>query len=628
MWEGIVLAVATSLVITRTRKSSARLRYNIFGSLLALFICGVMFTFIIQLADANANATSGVSYHPANSVSFHKFVPPPATTSIGTPPAFMRLSDRFNQFAVQWGPLLTGLWVAFFAFKCSRLAAGFYHIRKLRRTGTSTPPVEWVVRTRQMAVSLGIGKAVILLESTLAKVPMVLGFLKPVIIVPIGMLAQLPPYQVETILVHELGHIRRNDYLVNLIQHFAEAIFFFNPAILWLSALLRKERECCCDDLVLAHERDPRSYVDTLVNFQEYQAAFAMPLGGNPLLARIQRIMLRENTPLNGAEKILLVLGILIVPAFGFMVKKEMSVKKPVSAAKVSASKIMNPGMEATDMGQVALHKIPTNAGFGSATRNSAQEVHKAPASASVKDTLPAIGDSIGEKDTIGGMVMPHGPMDFVTITRRDRSDADGSATYFEATDDAGKKYLITKHNHQLVALTINGEVIPEGKLERYAELADFLEGAQRVHESNIPKEWVEEWLKFGRINAHFDYEMKKNNENIKDPYETLKRAHELGNEHDSAITRVMIEYRRKRRQADPLADVSSRIVDIISDLRKEKLFTLHSDTVIVLDQTGLYLNGKKQADDIFTPFKTKYLHKPGDHYKYVDSAGMIQTWQ
>ena len=107
---------------------------------------------------------------------------------------------------------------------------------------------------------------------------MAIGFFKPLILVPMGLLTHLPADQLHAILLHELGHIRRQDYLVNLLQRFAETVFFFNPAVLWLFALLRRERECCCDDLVLLHTGNRKSYLDALVGFQEYRSA-ALALG-------------------------------------------------------------------------------------------------------------------------------------------------------------------------------------------------------------------------------------------------------------------------------------------------------------------------------------------------------------
>src|SRR6202008_3371205 len=114
-----------------------------------------------------------------------------------------------------------------------------------------------------------------------------------VILVPLGLLAALPPSQVETILLHELAHIRRKDYLVNLLQRFSEAVFFFNPALIWISSLIRQEREACCDDIVVSTATHHGNYLKALVSFQEYcltPPKYAMAIGSKQhyLLNRVK----------------------------------------------------------------------------------------------------------------------------------------------------------------------------------------------------------------------------------------------------------------------------------------------------------------------------------------------------
>ena len=97
-----------------------------------------------------------------------------------------------------------------------------------------------------------------LLESSLAGVPVVVGYCA-VILMPVGLLTGLPAGQIEAILLHELAHIRRRDYLVNLLQTFVEGLLFYHPAVWWISAVIRAEREHCCDDAVVSTQGDPPS---------------------------------------------------------------------------------------------------------------------------------------------------------------------------------------------------------------------------------------------------------------------------------------------------------------------------------------------------------------------------------
>ena len=113
-------------------------------------------------------------------------------------------------------------------------------------------PVFWQERLDRLARALRLSRPVALLESCLAEVPVVIGYVRPVILMPVGLLAGLPAGQVESILLHELAHIRRHDYLVNLLQTSVEGLLFYHPAVWWISGVIRAERENCCDDLVVA----------------------------------------------------------------------------------------------------------------------------------------------------------------------------------------------------------------------------------------------------------------------------------------------------------------------------------------------------------------------------------------
>jgi hypothetical protein len=122
---------------------------------------------------------------------------------------------------------------------------------------------------------------------------------------------------VEAILLHELAHIRRSDYFVNFLQNVAETIFFFNPGLLWISSLLREERENCCDDIALSQTRNKKSFVQALINFKEYELygsdySTAFPGKKNFLLNRVSRIMGNENKSFGLGEKVFFILGLLI----------------------------------------------------------------------------------------------------------------------------------------------------------------------------------------------------------------------------------------------------------------------------------------------------------------------------
>jgi GWxTD domain-containing protein len=109
---------------------------------------------------------------------------------------------------------------------------------------------------------------------------------------PAGLLAGLTPAQIEAILLHELAHVRRHDYLVNLAQRAVEALLFYHPAVWWVSRVIRIEREHCCDDTVIAVNRDPRTYAETLAALETMRAIEpALAATGAPLAARVRRLL-------------------------------------------------------------------------------------------------------------------------------------------------------------------------------------------------------------------------------------------------------------------------------------------------------------------------------------------------
>jgi bla regulator protein BlaR1 len=170
-------------------------------------------------------------------------------------------------------------------------------------------------------------------------VPMVIGHLKPVILIPIGFINALSSEEVEAILVHELAHIRRRDYLVNLLQSFMEIVFFFNPAVIWISQLIKAERENCCDDIAIAQAGDKGSYIQALLSCQEYQHAapglsMALATNKSTLLNRVKRIVNNHNQSLNIMEKTLITICMVTAGLFTVAFSAKDAAKQPVANLK------------------------------------------------------------------------------------------------------------------------------------------------------------------------------------------------------------------------------------------------------------------------------------------------------
>jgi beta-lactamase regulating signal transducer with metallopeptidase domain len=154
--------------------------------------------------------------------------------------------------------------------------------------------------------------------SAMVQSPVVIGAWRPLVLVPVGMLTGLPAAQVEALLMHELAHIRRHDYLVNLLQSVAEALLFYHPAVWWVSSQIRKERECCCDDAAVAVSGDVMEYVNALAELASSRPMrlAAVAANGGSLADRIARL-LGERRPAPGKRGTVLAVVLLAAATYG-----------------------------------------------------------------------------------------------------------------------------------------------------------------------------------------------------------------------------------------------------------------------------------------------------------------------
>jgi HEAT repeat protein len=171
---------------------------------------------------------------------------------------------------------------------------GWLYTQRLKSHKTCLLDDKWWQTLRRLCGQLRVKRPVRLLESALVKVPMVIGWLRPVILLPAGALTGLTTRQLEAIIAHELAHIRRHDYLVNLLQALIETLLFYHPAVWWVSRQIRREREHCCDDLAVAVCGDAFTYARALLEMERLRAGgpqLALAANGGSLMNRIQRLV-------------------------------------------------------------------------------------------------------------------------------------------------------------------------------------------------------------------------------------------------------------------------------------------------------------------------------------------------
>jgi hypothetical protein len=197
-------------------------------------------------------------------------------------------------------PWLLAAWALGVALLSLRFAGGWMVARRLATRAVGRVPAEWEARFRRLAWAARVGVRVRLLQSARVAAPTVVGWLRPVVLVPASALTGLAPEQLELLLLHELAHVRRHDFAVNLLQCAAETLLFYHPAVWWVSRRIREEREHCCDDLAVRHAAGAPAYIAALAAMEGLRTHVPRPaLGadGGTLLARCLRLAGRAPAP-------------------------------------------------------------------------------------------------------------------------------------------------------------------------------------------------------------------------------------------------------------------------------------------------------------------------------------------
>jgi HEAT repeat protein/beta-lactamase regulating signal transducer with metallopeptidase domain len=301
LWQGAALAVLLGVVLAVIRPTAARARYAAaLVTLAAMLVAPVATTLRLYQPVAAASSQPFVASDQASDVNASSSPAPGGTdvavTSLAQPQSTgrtMLLRDRLER-ALPW---LVVVWVLGVLISSVRLASGWMAARRLRTHGTRDVSASLQDVLAQLAARLRVRRPVRLLESWLVEVPAVIGWLRPIVLVPASALTGLTPQQLEVLLAHELAHVRRYDYLVNVIQCVIETLLFYHPAVWWVSRRIREEREHCCDDLAVQVCGDPHFYATALVGMERLRSttprlALAATGGGGSLVRRVRRLIL------------------------------------------------------------------------------------------------------------------------------------------------------------------------------------------------------------------------------------------------------------------------------------------------------------------------------------------------
>jgi len=296
LWQGASIGAILWALLAAAR--SPRLRYALAVAAMGAMAMSFALTWTLALQHSAAVPAGAHFAAPYR-------IPPPPESS----PAPTTQSDRFA-----W---LVPLWMAGVLLCYGRSFAAWLATQRLRRRGVCAAPEQWQERLRELAARVRISRPVLLLESCLIDIPVTFGWLRPVILLPIGMAAGLPPEQVEAILLHELAHIRRYDYAVNLLSTFVEGLLFYHPAVWWIAQVICSERENCCDDFVVSQRADSRAYAAALARLEHNRSLAteaALAASGGNLMKRIRRLLAEPERPRSAAAPVVpFVLALLTV---------------------------------------------------------------------------------------------------------------------------------------------------------------------------------------------------------------------------------------------------------------------------------------------------------------------------
>ncbi|MCW8864215.1 MAG: TonB family protein [Colwellia sp.] len=209
-------------------------------------------------------------------------------------------------------PYIALLWLATVTLLAGKLLVEIYNVNKLPQQHSVEPSAQLSARFNELAKQINLTITPTLLISLKVDVPMAIGWLKPVVLIPASMISGLNSAQLEMLILHELAHIRRHDYLVNFLQTFVEILLFFHPAVLWVSKQMRNEREYCSDDIAVQHCGDAVAYAHTLADTASLCTkahhnhtipSMAMAASGGDLKQRVIRLVDHHCAPQNNISK-------------------------------------------------------------------------------------------------------------------------------------------------------------------------------------------------------------------------------------------------------------------------------------------------------------------------------------
>jgi bla regulator protein BlaR1 len=653
LWQGMLFIILTSLVMILTKNSRPAFRYNLLSGLFLLFVLVSVFTFSFELKNSfsgeklNTIAQRNMFSSPMN---IH---PIAVIQSEGTGRFFTSLTE----FLSRHSSLIVMVWFIILCAKSIKIGSTLLYTRHIKVHKSLIPTDYWRNRVAELCGQLKIKKPVQLLESGIIKVPVVFGHLKPVIFMPLGLLANLPMGEIEAILIHEMAHIRRSDFLMNMLQNIAEILFFFNPAVLWISSLLRVERENCCDDIAIAQTNNKKQFIQALISFRQFSsyahsnAVVAFPGSRNYFVARVRRLAENRNKTLDPVENLFLVLSLVVI---GFSTLSFSQKKTGNLSATIRLTQAKTPLILSVSAGKNPGNKEITYSGIA-------------------EDTLPVKASVRAKPSSISGLAGNH----FMIISDMTESqdNLNSKETIIAMAGDT--VYRIIKMNNAITELYINNEIIRPNEISEYDDIIRKVNGEldrmkaeqeirnkeqearnadqlirnkeqerrnkeqeirnadQLVRNKDQETRNAEQLIRNKEQEARNADQLIRNKEQEKKDAEQLIRNsqqdqrnadqeirnREQGERDAEQLVRNKEQEKRDAEQVIRNAEQERRNAELkkfIDELVKDNIIKdVKSLRSLILNKDEMIVNGEKQPAEVHEKFKNKYLESPDSQFSY-----------
>jgi len=361
LWQGLLVALILKSLLFIIDTSKSKLRYALATLAMLANATLAVLTFTMVYPGAGTGINSNLSPIPLTSL----------VNELTQQNALFTYQELLPSILAYALPYLSLLWLATIAILASKLLIEIYNVNNLPLHSSIAPSAALSTRFDELAKQIKLPKTPQLLISLKAEVPMAIGWLKPVVLLPATMVTGLNSAQLEMLILHELAHIRRHDYLVNFLQTLIELLFFFHPSVHWIGKQMRNEREYCSDDIAVEHCGDAIAYAHTLTdtaslcskNHLHTIPTMAMAASGGDLKARVLRLVDHHCAPANNTSKWLAAMSLLLALTL-------LSINQLLTMPFAQQVNNQFPWQNNTTVSKSIINAAVTSIGFDKATDN------------------------------------------------------------------------------------------------------------------------------------------------------------------------------------------------------------------------------------------------------------------